>query len=185
MAAARSFKRADRDDPNPEWPLSRRLEIARDLAAIPEKFKLPIALGWVERDAWPQTFEIPEDTKPHEKLAWCHVGAYMCCALQVDNWMRKNTNNEVCLMIVEDNDNSRALIRNNHRYHQDRTKILDESVRRSFPFRTIKQDPLFEPKSKSSPLQIADFCAYVWKQMLMNSTDPLYGQFRKQVAYGA
>jgi hypothetical protein len=71
------FKRTALDDPNPEWPLDRRLKIAADLAAIPKRFQLPIALGWVERATWPQTFEIPPDTKDSVKVAWCHVGAFV------------------------------------------------------------------------------------------------------------
>ena len=183
------FKRTALDDPNPEWPLDRRLKIAADLAAIPKRFQLPIALGWVERATWPQTFEIPPDTKDSVKVAWCHVGAFMCCAMQVERWMRRNASHEVCLMVVEDNDNARRLIRDTQRYHQDRdlSELLDAQVRKDFPFRKIKEDPLFQPKRKSSPLQIADFCAYVWKRILMNSTDPLYapfyGAFREQIVW--
>ena len=87
------------------------------------------------------------------------------------------------------NDNARRLIRDTQRYHQDRdlSELLDAQVRKDFPFRKIKEDPLFQPKRKSSPLQIADFCAYVWKRILMNSTDPLYapfyGAFREQIVW--
>ena len=50
-------------------------------------------------------------------------------------------------------------------------------ARRYYPFRRIKQDPLFEPKKKSSLLQLADFWAYVAKRNAMNPGDPRYSRF--------
>jgi hypothetical protein len=56
-----------------------------------------------------------------------------------------------------------------HTHHQDKklVDVLDEQSLRHFPLRKIKEDPLFQPKKPTSPLGIADFCAYVWKKVLM------------------
>ena len=141
-----------------EWLLPRRLNIASDLAAIPKKFQLPVAFGWVERAKFPQTFTV-DGMKPRELNAWSHVTAFMSCTMQVEHWMRRNTQNEICVMVVEDNDNARRVIRDTQRWHQNpkHAAMLDEESRKHFPFRKIKQDPLFESKRQSSPLQLADF----------------------------
>jgi hypothetical protein len=67
------------------------------------------------------------------------------------------------------------------RFHQDRRKDwpLDPQIRKHFPFRKIKHDPLFEPKRKSSVLQIADFCAYVLKRFLMQ--DRRYDRYVEKI----
>jgi hypothetical protein len=64
-------------------------------------------------------------------------------------------------------------------------KTLDEEARRFFPFRRIKHDPLFEPKKRSSILQLADFGAYVAKRIAMDLRtvvtrrfyDPMHAQY--------
>jgi hypothetical protein len=38
---------------NPDWPLQKRLLIADELAAIPAKFRLPLAMTFVERAKFP------------------------------------------------------------------------------------------------------------------------------------
>jgi len=62
--------------------------------------------------------------------------------------MRRNTNGEVCMMIVEDNDSARRFIRQfqNHYQQQEAVSTLDAEARQFFPFRRIKHDPLFGPK---------------------------------------
>ena len=169
---------------DPEWPAERRFAIADDLAAIPRKFNLPLAFGWIDYSTFPQTFELPPGTSPNEVILAAHVSAYMTSAMLVEHWMRQNAPNEVCMMIVEDNDRARKLILDTHRYHQDKTieKILAPEARVHFPFRKIKEDPVFQPKKSSSPLQIVDFCAYVFRRFLMQDrhndrfAEPLWQQ---------
>jgi len=101
--------------------------------------------------------------------------------------MRQHASNEVCVIIAEDNERSRKFIRDTQRFHQDDSYswTIDPELRKHFPFRKIKQDPLFEPKRKSSPLQIADFCAYAFKRHLMQDHryDRYVESFWKQVVY--
>ena len=111
-----------------------------------------------------------------------------CQALARAEWLEhrrsellavRNTNGEICMMIVEDNDNARRFIRQfqNHYQQQEAVKTLDAEARKVFPFRRIKHDPLFEPKKRSSILQLADFWAYVAKRIAMNSADRRYRRF--------
>lgn len=165
---------------NPEWPLHKRLEIADELAAIPKKFKLPLTHALLERDKFPS--DPNEETKrwtPKENLLAAHVCAFIACAANVERWMRENTNNEVCLMVIENNDQARSLIRQFQNQYQEKrmSDDLSPEAKKYYPFRRIKQDPLFEPKKKSSILQLADFWAYVAKRNAMKPGDRRYGRF--------
>lgn len=95
--------------------------------------------------------------------------------------MRKHASNEVCLMVVEDNVQSRQHIRHAQSYFQKRQvpEFFDEEAKKHFPLRKIKEDPLFQKKRKSSVLQLADFCAYVFKKNMMK--DQKYVRFIDQM----
>ena len=134
-----------------------------------------------------KTFELPDDIiKQHERDAVYHASGFVLCTVRIEQWMRKNARDEVCLLVVEDNENSRNLIRHAHRHLQNPAGFeqADHRMKELLPLTTIKHDPLFEPKKKSSVLQVADFCAYVMKRTLMNPGDqrylpyyrPLHGQ---------
>lgn len=178
-------KTIKRDDP--QWPDEKRFAIADDLAAIPKKFDLPVTFGWLERKNFPVTFEYPDDMSAHDRAIAEHTSAFMSSAMVVEHWMRQHASNEVCVIIAEDNERSRKFIRDTQRFHQDDSYswTIDPELRKHFPFRKIKQDPLFEPKRKSSPLQIADFCAYAFKRHLMQDHryDRYVESFWKQVVY--
>ena len=172
------FKRLKRDEHGPpEFPLERRLQIADDLAAVPKKFNLPIAIGFVERAKFPRTFELPDDWTEAQITVAAHVSTYMSAAMVAEHWMRQNASNENCLMVVEDNDQARKSIRDLQAHHQDKRieLTLNEKERQHFPLRKIQEDPLFQPKRQSNPLVLADFCAYVFKRVLMR--DSKYERF--------
>ena len=179
------FKREKNDFIGPpEWPLNRRLAIADEIMAIPKKFKLPIALGWIERAKFRQQFNLPAEIPQSEATVAAHVSAYMTCAMWVEYWMRRETTDENCLLIVENNDQARKMIGDVQRYHQDKkiVDVLSEKTRKIFPFRKIREDPLFQPKRQSSALIIADFCAYVLKKSLMK--DQRYDRFLDPIRSG-
>jgi Protein of unknown function (DUF3800) len=173
-----------RNDPN--WPLKRRLEVADDLAAITEKFKLPIALGWIERSTFRDVMKFPIELTDSERLIAQHSTANMNCAMMAQHWMRRNARNEICMLVVENNDLAKKFISDIQRFHQDKkfAETLSPEARKHFPLRKIKEDPLFQPKKQSHPLIIADFC-YVWKRILMGDKkyDRFFNPFRKRVIY--
>jgi hypothetical protein len=163
-----------------EWPIERRLSIAEEIMDMPRKFKLPIAVGFMERASFPRAMKLPEGFPEGEKTIAAHVATFMNCAMIAEHWMRKETVNENCLLIVENNDQAKKTISDVQRYHQDKKleAMLDDVERRHFPLRKIKEDPLFQPKKPSSPLILADFCAYVFKRYLMK--DQHYNRFLDQ-----
>src|SRR5579859_3358374 len=151
---------------NPEWPLEKRLQIADELVSVIVRHKLPFTTAWVKKDEFP--------TAPSSKERWAELGkaqqaiishatAFTACLLKVDLWMRHQTNGEVCMMIVEDNDQARAILRESQNHHQTISidEVLQEGAQKLLPLKRIKEDPLFQSKRKSSVLQMADFCAYV------------------------
>lgn len=171
-----------------DWPIEKRLAIADDIAKIPNMFQLPLALGWVERAKFAETFAPEEPMSKHELVRDAHGVAFMRCALQVDHWMRSNTQDEVCMMIVEDNDVARQLIRELQNAFQNKNLAgLSEEEKKHLPLRSVVEDPLFQPKKPSSVLQLADFCAYVFKRILMKPADARYARFwepmREQAHY--
>lgn len=88
--------------------------------------------------------------------------------MRVDRYMREEVPNELCLLIVEDNNESRKSIRSLQNSSQD-VSGLDRYGRywgRYLPLRSIKEDPLFQPKRADSMLTVADFVAYVFKRQL-------------------
>lgn len=161
-----------------KWPLEKRLVIADELARIPRMFRLPIAFGWTERANFPQTFD-PASLSQADHALGAHLVAFVTCAMAVEHWMRVEAREEVCLLIVEDNQRARKLMRETQLYYQNPGDLsrFNADARRHFPFEKIKEEPFFQPKRKSSPLQLADFCAYVWKRFLMKRTDELYLRF--------
>lgn len=165
----------DRD----RWPLPLRLHIADELSEIPAKLNVPFTLGFIERQAGVlnETVFLPEDPSTHDITVLAHVVAHIHCSMRVEAWMRENTSNEVCLLVVENNDNARRLIEGAQRYLQG-PNVLDKwepAASKYFPFSKIREKPLFDVKTPNSVLQLADYCAYVFKRLLMK--DDRYHRF--------
>ena len=163
------------------WSLTERLKIADCLAAVPKKFKLPLCFGFVERAKFPSTIDVDVFARGDKTVA-AHVIAFVTCAMQVEMWMRDHVPGEVCMLVVENNEQARQLISDTQATYQSASAlrkmydgIIAEREAQYFPYRRIKQRPLFEPKAPSSVLQLADFCAYVIKKRLMG--DARYDRF--------
>ncbi len=161
-----------------EWPLERRLKIAADLTSLIARSRIVVAIGDVKRAGM---VAFTDDFLKNPTVA-AHAMAYTLCAFNCEDWMRKHANDEICMLVVEDNESARTAVLNVHRAHQDPAMIERafsakerEELASPLPFRKIKNDPLFQPKSAGSVLQLADYCAYVYKRYRMGS--PHYGQY--------
>ena len=136
----------------PQWPLRRRLAIAREIALIPVALRLPIAFGFLEKAQFPQTFEVPEEWTPSERLAFQHVCAFMPGAMLVEQWMRAHAQTECCLMIVEDNANcpeadSRYAVSASEQKHR---KDLERRRQKAFP---VSEDQRNAAVSRQAPVK--------------------------------
>jgi hypothetical protein len=166
--------------------IAKRLEIAKALAQIIVDLKLPLPYGYIEKKHFPQTVTPNPSTSPSELLRFAHVSAFMSCAVQIDQWMRLNAKGEVCALIVEHNSNSQVFMKETQLYHQDKDiPGLTDEQRKYFPLQKIKEEPWFQEKRKLSPLQLADFCAYIYKRLLMDQHHkycrPLYDMLHPYV----
>jgi hypothetical protein len=152
-----------RDDER--WPLSRRLDLADRLAALPQEHELTLSLGVV----WKPEHEQRADISDSQWATFLHAIAFLGCALVAENWMRAECPDEVSMIIAEDNGQSRSMIRDVMRMNQDPSTNIAYSAHYAhlFPLRHIREDPLFQPKRSSSALQLADFWAYVAKKHFM------------------
>lgn len=171
---------------HPDYPLTKRLEIAAEIASIPKRHNIQLAFRWLKRSEFLQHVELPADLPKKEWVIAQHATAYMVCAMKVEHWMRINASSEICMLVVEDNQQARRRIQETQRYYQrnDVVESLDdEAARRHFPFRKIREDPLFQEKRSGSALQLADFCAYVFKRHLMGDSryDPIFNALRSQI----
>jgi hypothetical protein len=141
---------------NPYWALGKRLEILADLAALPERLNLHVASGIFRRS------DSPDIDNVHG-----HVIAYLACLIEVELWFRAHAKAENCMVIAEDNQAARKLIREYHAYNQDRAREIETQYLGVMPFRRIREDPAFQAKKPSHPLVLADFLAFATKRKVM------------------
>jgi hypothetical protein len=180
---------------HPEWTFKRRMKILEDLAKIPNKANILITGNAIERAKFPSFLEVPSTPEDERRLKdrkhkrpsltiQAHAVAYMACLLEVDIWLRHHAKNENCMVIVEDNNESRAAIRQVHRYHQDRSMPVTKDISDHFPLRRIREDPAFQEKMPDHPLVLADFVAFVIKRVRMEDSRiwPFYEPWKKRFA---
>lgn len=160
----------------------RRWKILEELVSIPGEMHLPITYGAVEREKW---------KNPHINLSVAELtleaqgAAYVMCVGQAEAWMRNHAeSDELAMVIMENNNQARTTISSAHHFARDLHKIqrpvsIDAASGRvtktvplfseEFGFERVIEDPHFAEKEGSSPLQIADICAFVIKRKLMNA----------------
>jgi hypothetical protein len=98
-----------------------------------------------------------------------HVATFFHCAIKVEHWMRIHSDDEVCMLIIEDNSDARRYIKADFVM-----PLMSEKEQRYFPFQRIKEDPAFQGKVPGSILQLADFWAYIAKRVVMNPNHRIY-----------
>ncbi|MGQ0509790.1 MAG: DUF3800 domain-containing protein [Betaproteobacteria bacterium] len=165
---------------HPEWAdTQRRWAILDDLAKIPESANLRAFYGAVKQSEWQKprfTYGLGE--KPN-LMVEMHVTAYVVCAMQIELWHRQYAKAEHCMVVVENNQDSKTLISSTQRYYQDKAvaEVMTAEQRAFFPLRKIKEDPAFQTKRAHNPLVLADFIAFTVKRKLMK--DPHIDRFCK------
>ena len=97
--------------------------------------------------------------------------------------MRTNAPDEICVLIVEDSQSARSMIRTVQALYQmagsERATAGLKGALNVLPFSSIQHDPLFEDKRPSSVLQLADYCAYVVKRTIRG--DPKILRFAQPI----
>ena len=155
------------------------------LCEIPEKFGMLVVVATVNRAAAAaQRNRRANDKAEIEASLLAATGA---CASTVDEFMRTHARpDEVAVMVYEQNGEFSKGIREYHNLL--RTPVIDEwaSTKPGAILRTLERvvdTAMFAGKSDSSPLQVADACAYIFGRRMrrMAGDERFYAPLRKQL----
>lgn len=160
--------------PRDTWDLPRRMKLLTYLAEIPWKFQLPIIYSCVERK--PYLPEIPADM-PRKKIRrhraaadeFCHKLAFLSCMGQTEKWMREMNPNEKIFAVVENHETHGEELRRIATYLGDarRRDEIAAKIKTGWPtLDHFVEDPLLMRKTGTSPLQLADACAFILSRAL-------------------
>jgi hypothetical protein len=176
-----------------QWPMPKRMEILADLAAIPARFHLSVAHGFVERIPAAAFLKGKEPHLPDTTVAnLIHSSAFVFAVEAVDEWMRNNAPNEVAMLIAEDMDKVKGALRMFHDgYRQDHVdSYFAEISIKGFPENIFKTRNIidavhFARKTESPLLQIADTCAFLIKRQLQGrfESKPYVDAFEAQMIF--
>ena len=144
-------KRFHRDKFSKEY----RWKILDELVRISEKFDLPIAFGYVPKNDFKKNFKLPGKAKDVELAAL--AVAFTVAAVSVNIYMKRGAApDEVASITVENNDQARTLIKNQHDFVRNPVKVaqLDEEMRKHLPLDRIVDTITFAEKLDFSPYRL-------------------------------
>ena len=148
-----------------------RRMILLELCRLPKLFDLPIFFGHVDRRVF--TAQYPQ-LEPKQSLAVQLSFCALECIACVERYMRLQADSEVAMMIHENNDTSRAYIRETHNFLQkpaSRDANVQPELGQYFPVQKIIDTAHFAEKTDTSILQIADALAFALARKLRGADD--------------
>ncbi len=170
------------------WSQELRYELLEKLVSIPDKFDLPIVCGVVRKDDLPP-FYVQRKT-PAKISESCQAMSFNFCSISVDRWMKLSAEpDEVALIIAEDRPEVRTIMRGMLRFAQNPPdfllQFLHDDERPYLPLTSIVDTVHFAGKMDSSPLQIADACAFAIMRYLRRGKDSerFYAHIKKRLAF--
>jgi hypothetical protein len=147
--------------PRERYSLDKRHRFLQILCEIPSKFNLQIVVGAAKRGDR-ATYKPEPDDK--QLLAEALMLASGTCALVSDEYMKLYRPSEVASLVYEQNGDFSKAVRSFHNFlRSDSVDKYQEGnpgakVQR---FERVIETAMFVGKGDSSPLQIADACAYI------------------------
>lgn len=148
------------------WPLEVRQEILYDLSDVIIDFDLPLVWSASDRNA---TFsEDPDKSYLHsvDHVRDIYSTCVLSCMFQAEFYMRQLENmGEICSVILEQNQELQKRLPELLDFMKvaEKSDGLDDEVWDFIPFTRIMDNPAAQPKSGSSILQLADYCAFAIK----------------------
>ena len=181
-------KRFDRKN----WSFEKRLQILDDLAAIPQKFDLPVCYGVTDRPSIPGLLSKPASPNLIEIIA--HGHAFFKFLMQMELMLRATAKDEVGMLIAEDRDRVRKALKMAHAmfrgrapdaYQREWEDVEEGLFKVLLPLDRIVETVHFAQKGESSLLQVADICAFAIKRHCMQAShsDRLYNRLRDQLIF--
>ena len=153
-----------------KWEVERRFKILDRVAALPEEFQLPVVWTSMDRKAFAR--EHP-GMPAAEQLRNIYTIAAVSCFFQVEVYMRAMGKDlEAASIIMESNSDLQRRIPEVFSYMRDLDPTSDYPAWRNvLPLQRLIDAPAYQPKTASSILQLADFCAFAIKRRLEGRAD--------------
>lgn len=151
--------------------------VLEEILSLPAKFDLPVIYGVVERKLF-----LP-GTRGHDNavrnnidpIVAAQMVAFTMAAYGIEHWMKRVTQNEVIEMIMENNSDTRDALKALQRMLMDphiRGSFIPDDMAETFNFSRIIWPVRFEEKGdETSPLQLADACAWAIRRRLAGEPD--------------
>ena len=152
------------------WTKEKRWAILDQLVAIPRDLELAIVSGFVKREEVASRYPDADTATITKNAQLC---AFAICSYTIELWMRTRSTNEVGMVIMENNDQARRAIREFHHFGRD---PRNADLLRSHKFGDLVLSKVvdtvhFAEKAHSSPLQLADICAFTIKRHLVQTPE--------------
>ena len=154
------------------WPKEERWKILDELVSIPAQFDLPLVCGFVRKAEFRDRAEKISRSARDLQINGQAV-AFNLCAFAVQRYMQAAAQpDEVALLIAEDNKEARAQVRRLITFCRNPAfELLTEDIGAHLPLSRIVDTAHFAEKMDSSPLQVADACAFSIMRRLRRAAD--------------
>jgi hypothetical protein len=155
--------------PHSRYTREHRWALLDELCGLPHELSLPVFFAWIDR----RELGKKHPTAPIKDLTT--AAQAICasvCMFAIERFMRENYGNEVAFVVHENNDQSRAIVREMHNEFRNPSKQLQDfqnshGTAYSLPFKNIVDTAHFAEKKDTPMLQLADICAFAIKRRLM------------------
>ena len=168
--------------PRETWDRERRHNLLDAVGSLVDEYSLPVP--WTALDRRQYAREHPDEPQS-EHLRTIYTVCAVACFMQAEIYMRQeHATSEVCSIVMEQNQELQkripemiAFLRN----PGDEIAKLDPGHEQTVPLKKLIDTPSCQPKTGSSILQLADYCAFAIKRRLQNLaharrlTNPLAG----------
>ena len=147
--------------PREEWPRERRMEILVKIAGLPVQLNAPVIYAAVSRD------EISQEKFGKEAVRIRHQSAFQQALLEAEKILADRYPDERAFAIVEDHATHRKHLQRIFGLMYDKDTIFDlKQIGIEHPYQRLVETPLFQPKNGTSPVQVADVCAFLIRRRL-------------------
>lgn len=172
--------------PLDKWSPENRRSILGHLLDIPKLFKLPVFFSRVDRSLVASQ-DPNRNNAARRDTETIHASAVLTCCSTVDHWVSTHLPHERVFFVHEDHPRDKKRVSTGIRVFGDRGAQLASKQHPQLDRLLLKKlvdEPHYVEKSGSSPLQVADACAFVLRRYFGGYADahPYVERFASQIA---
>ena len=153
--------------PREQWDMKRRNDLLDAVGSLVEEFRLPVVWIGVDREEFAAAHP---DESPADHLRDCYTTAAIGCFMQAELYLRQeHLTGEVCSILMEENKELQKRIPEMMAFMRDpgeEAEHLLPNWKMVMPLSKLIDTPACQPKTGSSILQLADYCAFAIKRRL-------------------